>query len=440
MTDLDFDFEWVDPQGARGPELRATWARVSIKVGDEVVTRAVDRETRAVRSSIYTPLYPIAEWIVLNWWSLLYEVDAPQRSTRDGYRSRHVLSTASEGFTLPPLLFDPMGEVYRLSWSPMRFRHSRVEFVSDGVDHLDPEGVKEALRRFVQVVVLRLEDEGVGDTLLQSEWSQLDVLDSEEAIFCRLAASLGLDPFDTTLEQQRSIEEAAERVPPELQEEFFYSADPASLLSEAAGVQKALKVASANRGALEALCSLRRSFSSRLSQMTDRGMAPWREGYVAARALRERLAMDGQPLKDLPTIAEALGVAGDELQQVIEVGSGLFRIDGVVGFNERQSPGFVVRSAVEEAGRFTFCRELFEYLSAPNGSPLIVTKARTERQKRNRAFAAEFLLPSESLRSRVDSDRVSTETVDEIASAFGVSWAVVMHQMENHGIARLSSD
>ncbi len=440
MPDLAFDFEWVDPQGARGPELRATWARLSIKVGDEVVTRAVDRETRAVRDSIYTPLYPIAEWIALNWWCLLYEVDKPQRSKGSGYRSRHFLRAAGEGFALPDLLFDPMGETYRLSWSSRDFRHSRVEFVSKGVEYLAPEDVKEALRRFVQAVALRLEDEGVSETLLQSEWEQLDVLDPEEKTFCRLAASLGLDPFDTSADDQQSIEEAAGRLPPEIHEEFFYTVDLLTLLNEADGVENALETASANGGALDGLCSLRESFSQRLSRLTDQGMAPWREGYRAARVLREQLAMDGEPLMDFPAIAKMLRVAGDELQKVIKPSSGLSRVDGVVGFNKRQSPGFVVRSSVAETQRFIFCRELFEYLSAPNGSPLIVTKARTERQKRNRAFAAEFLLPSETLRSQVDSDLVSAEAVDEIASSYGVSWDIVKYQMENHGIARLSTD
>lgn len=436
MTDLAFDFEWVDPQGARGAELRATWARLSIRVGTDVVTRAVDAETRAVRQSVYVPLYPVAEWFASNWWCLLYEVDSPQRSTRHGYHTRHSLTSASEGFSLPPLVLDPMGEVLRLSWSQRHFRHCSVEFVDAGSAYLDRSDVEEVLRGFIQAVILRLEDEGVWDTFLQTEWSNLTALEPEEQAFCRLAASLGVDPFDTSEEQQQRIEGAASKVPPELHEEFFYSADLFNLLQEAESVDEALQIASRTPVELRALCSLRQSFSAKLSH----GMAPWREGYEAARALRSDLSLDGEPLSDFSAIARALDVPAGELEQAIGCRPGLSLIDGVVGFNERQSPGFVVRSVADEAKRFTFCRELFEYLSVPDGSPLIVTRARTERQKRNRAFAAEFLLPSEFLRERVDTDRIGSEVVDDIASTFGVSWAVVVHQLENHGISRLSTD
>jgi len=366
----------------------------------------------------------------------LHEVDSPQRSTRHGYRARHSLTAASEGFSLPPLVLDPMGEVVRLSWSQRRFRHCSVEFVDAGSAYLDPSDVEEALRGFIQAVILRLEDEGVGDTFLQTEWSNLAALEPEEQAFCRLAASLGVDPFDTSKEQQRRIEGAASMLPPELHEEFFFSADLANLLEDAESVDEALQIASRTPVELRALCSLRQSFSTKLFH----GKAPWREGYEAARALRNELSLDGEPLSDFSSIARSLGVSGGELEQAIGSGPRLSRIDGVVGFNERQSPGFVVRSVADEAKRFTFCRELFEYLSVPDGSSLIVTRARTERQKRNRAFAAEFLLPSKSLRERIDTDLVSAEVVDEIASTFGVSWAVVIHQLENHGIGRLSSD
>lgn len=39
MSDIRFDFEWVDPGDAKGAELRATWARLSIAVGDQSVTQ-----------------------------------------------------------------------------------------------------------------------------------------------------------------------------------------------------------------------------------------------------------------------------------------------------------------------------------------------------------------------------------------------------------------
>ncbi len=67
----------------------------------------------------------------------------------------------------------------------------------------------------------------------------------------------------------------------------------------------------------------------------------------------------------------------------------------------------------------------------------LVTKANTERQRCNRAFAAEFLAPAASLRARVDHPLVDDEQVDELAEEFGVYTQVIRHQIKNHKIAEL---
>ncbi len=55
MDDLTIDFEWADPLGAKGAELRATWARLSITVGGHPVTRVYDERLKTVRDSVYCP-------------------------------------------------------------------------------------------------------------------------------------------------------------------------------------------------------------------------------------------------------------------------------------------------------------------------------------------------------------------------------------------------
>jgi len=54
MASIDFDFEWIDPAEAKGPELRATWAQLRVLVDGHVVTRAIDSTSRGVRTNIST--------------------------------------------------------------------------------------------------------------------------------------------------------------------------------------------------------------------------------------------------------------------------------------------------------------------------------------------------------------------------------------------------
>lgn len=436
MTDLSFDLEWVDPEGARGLELRATWARLTLVIAGEPVTRVFDERTRSVRTSIYLPLYPLAEWIATNWWRLLYEVPSPRTSTQNGYQSRHCLAKASEGFAFPDLSLEPLGETVRLSWAGRKLLRTPVEFLGGHTVFLNREMAQEGLERFVDAVLGRLEDGGIEGTLLHQEWRAICNLAPEEETFCRLAGTLGLDPFQLGKEEAEELLDAAEKIPEVLQDEFFSSADPSALLQEAEAVDRALEAVAGTHQGLEPLRRLRESFNA--PELP--GEPPWKQGYAAAGALRADLGLDGSPLPSFEALSETLGVQRPLLEREVKSVSGLETVDGVVAFDDEQRPGFALRATADEARIFGFCRELFEYLAAPGPDPLLVTRGGTHRQQRNRAFAAEFLLPSEALRDRVRGPVVTYEEVNKIAEAFGVSWAVVSHQLDNHRIARISAD
>lgn len=112
-------------------------------------------------------------------------------------------------------------------------------------------------------------------------------------------------------------------------------------------------------------------------------------------------------------------------------------MDALVATNSFQSPGFAVPSRRAEAIRFTFCRALFEYLTTPETQPLLVTRALSDRQKRNRAFAAEFLVPTHLLQEALPGHTVGDEELDDLAAKFGISSSVIRHQIENHELASL---
>ena len=74
MNNLQLDFEWQDPAGAKGDELCATWASLSILIDGNPVTELQDKQTKAVRTWVFLPLFPLAEWLADNWWFLRSEV------------------------------------------------------------------------------------------------------------------------------------------------------------------------------------------------------------------------------------------------------------------------------------------------------------------------------------------------------------------------------
>lgn len=149
--------------------------------------------------------------------------------------------------------------------------------------------------------------------------------------------------------------------------------------------------------------------------------------------------LDGAPLPSTAELGKALGEDGDALAAVIGPMdlAATHLVDGVVTSDEDGVPGFALRAHREEARRFHFCRGLSEVLVAP-GADALLTRAGSDRQALGRAFAAEFLAPSEGLRSKAPQRPVLDEDdVGELAAEFGVSAFVVKHQLENHRIAMI---
>jgi hypothetical protein len=143
-------------------------------------------------------------------------------------------------------------------------------------------------------------------------------------------------------------------------------------------------------------------------------------------------------LSSTETLSRALRVRDTDLKAaILQESTAVF--DALVATNRAAGPSFVIRERPAARVRFAFCRALFEYLTAPNAEPRLVTSAHSDIQKRNRAFAAEFLLPATVLREAVRRETLTDDDVGEIAETFGVSDYVVRHQLYNHEIARAES-
>jgi hypothetical protein len=435
---LKIEFEWIDPAETRGPELRATWASLRISVDGQPITRVYDSRSRSVRENIFVPCYPLAEWLATHWWFLHYEVETPGNSSRAGLLNRHNLRSGREGFAIPSLSIWPVGETLQLEWHPTRPEHEAVEFISSGLAHVSLDEFDSEMTTFITAVIERLVEFDVTETLLQSEWEQIQNVGTEEREFCIAAASLGLDPYTLSEDEQESIISIAAVVPEEISLEFFRAAELRSLKAQAQELVDALADVHANQGELLPLRQVRNGVNDSWKGHT----LPWLQGYAFAQDLRKYLGLNGQALRSLHDIAEAFDVPKDEVTKAVIEREFSETFTAVVASNSNGSPGFLINSGPRETyihGRsFAFCRGLFEYLSEPRDDAVgLVTQSRSAQQKRNRAFAAEFLAPAAAIRSRLSGELVSGEEIDAVAFDFGVSSEVVRHQVENHRLARI---
>ena len=436
MSDLAIEFEWESPFGARGAELRATWARLSILVDEQPVTRVFDPNVRSIRNAVYLPLYPLAEWLVERWWSLWMEPSLSSSLARTGYNYRHSLVHAREGYALPPIMIEPAGSVARVSWHPEVLRFSSLEFTGQGEAWIETSRLKDTFSSFVEAVVTRLEDSEITCSRLQEEWAAIRSADGEEKAFCECVGALGLDPYNLDETQSKTIEKVGNLLPREIVTEFFSSARSGiiELRKDAEEVREAIGRAKSNMLDLTSLKSL----IGALGGHEDSGKAPWEQGYFFAQELRAHLGLNGRPLKTIEVVGDVLGLDTNDLHKALgEFSSDSIPFAALVGINDKCSPAFIIRPARPASALFHFCRALFEYLYAPAPQNALITDSNSEKQKRNRAFAAELLAPAAALRDMIKTSVVTWEQAEELADKFGVSAYVIDHQLKNHCIASL---
>ena len=435
MPDLSFDVDWVDADGINGRELSATWAAFRIKAGDSIVTRILDRRAKTVRDFVHVPLYPLAEWLASNWWFLTHERENPAKERDPDFHRRHALRAAREGYAYPDLEIVTTGARTRLVWKRDLLQWSRVEFLEQGETWVNSDALHAACADLIDQVIRRLDALDVDDTLLQDEWNAIRSADDEESQFCRAAAGLGWDPYD--LDERRScwILSLARRLGDLLDE-----AVPAIVVGEPSDwhsiVRSFEEARRCNSLALERL----RSFRDDVLPHATTDIDPWRVGYDFARRLRRNLRLDGEPMPTMTQLAAVLGEDADKVERVtkhrVDLGDWPTLVDGFVTRDDTGLPAFAFRRRSDGSIRFLFCRALAEVLLSPVPDTLL-TKAHSERQQCNRAFAAEFLAPSAELRKRVAGPVVDGDDIDELAAMFGVSSLVIEHQIRNHGIASI---
>ena len=431
MTAIDFQFDWHDGNGLRGPELAATFASLRIDVGRQPLTRVFDEVARTVRNQVFVPLYPVAEWLASNWWFMAFEHENVQKKEHPAFIRRHSLGTSTDGYALPDLTIIPSGGRTQVRWGERPPAHTRVGFLSSGSAIVDRDEFIYDCASLIDGVVGRLLEHDICSTFLQDEWAAIQASDAEESSFCEMAAGLGWDPYDLDDDKQKQVIMLADQLG-DLREEAVPVIDWQDPASDGSAIVAAVAAARPNELVF-------RDILSDIALEDWGRLPPWQIGYRLARETRNRVGLDGQPLQTGAELAAALNqdaAALDTATAPSEPLSRLRLVDGVVARGASGAVSFGLKARGEIGRRFLFCRALGEAI-ATHGDGL-VTRGTTRRQQRNRAFAAEFLAPSESLRQRITHPTVDGEQVDDLAEEFGVSTQVIHNQIENHKLATVA--
>lgn len=420
MSQLKIDTNWMEICVADRPEIQCTYAQLSISVGVDVVTTVHHQNSDTLSNTILVSLYPLAEWIVGNWWLLTEETELPGRK---GFSDRHALRHGRGGYCMPDLRFIPEGENIRVEWAPYRYAHAPVNFVAQGTRRLSKDHVKEVLWDFVEKVDQRLTKSEITDTWMQKEWSgvQDTLQDKEETEFCRAAAWLGLDPYEMTDVRADEFVSQYNEIDRCLREDALKASAEPDTSEISNWISRANTLQRPNGSALPQLQELRAAIRSESQSL------PWKQGYELASDVRRACDMDGSKPASFEAIFDKELPIADATEAPRNVDALCFLNGSLACYTAKKR---------SDSRRFIVARTLYDYLSTDAQFSLL-TLARTERQQEGRAFAAELLAPAEALRRRIRQEIVTEDEVVELASEFDVSSFVIEHQIKNHRIAEV---
>lgn len=424
MSDLAIDCKWLST-GQGEAQLRETAGQLTIRLGDICLTKNDDTWSKTVRDSVLVSAYPLAMWLAASWWRLSYE-PLPKHGVSPvlDWRMSHEMGAANSGFVWPYVVMASDGEVVQIWALPSHASSNQSVRYLTGLSTprtVPLQDFQRAVGGFIEMVVNRLGSVGCVDTDLAGLWNLVlaDRANPNADTARRLEAQMGYDPDECPAQVMAEALELETRLGmsalSELTPIFGRRGDGAAL-GEIAKLEAAVGLPGKPDPNIACLAG------------APRTAPPWRRAVEAARSLRSTLGSESGPLDD----ASLYGFFGLKAELVAEWAPPSGHQVGLAVPGEQGSIKFVPRKRHPVAKRFEFARFLGDYANSEPERWLVSTDLPTWRQKFQRAFAAEFLCPIESLDKYLGSD-YSESAVEEAAAHFKVSEKTVESLLANNG-------
>lgn len=432
MTDLQLSISNWEAAGQGTAEVFASTGRLRLQVGDINLTEHEDTFSRTIRQEVLVSAYPLALWLAANWWRLLHEPRPPERlRPSTDWRLAHEWPAANAGTIWPAVVMASEGDTIQFQASiaagsrqqSIRYLNTLPVPVS-----IPREQVEAVLDAFIASVLSRLEAwDGIHTELLDL-WQEVkdERTDEDSSRYRRLEACLGFDPD----EAPEALMGQAMRLAATMGPQTFSEIAPVygrSGQGQVPGLQQLQLL-------LESQAITARLQLSAIAIPSPSGSrTPWRRAQLLARALRQQLDLSNQPI---PTdvLCDLFGLTTTTFETELPLTRHpiAVAVPGPTG-----QIALHLRKRFPSARRFELARFIGDVLFT--GSRVeawyVSSDIPTERQKVQRAFAAEFLCPAEGALEQLRGD-YSEPAVEQVADRFGVSPEIVENLIANQEVTR----
>lgn len=406
--------EWFDGASNAAPEEQATVADLQLFVGGLNVTQHL--AAGATSDRITVSLYGMVHGLTHDWWTIFGVRD--QTVSLTGYRT---------GYLLPDLRFGFDGGAFEIQAHQRVYEQPDVRFWGGPSEVMSRAEGEASLSSLIEEVLSRLRQRGLSSTSAALRWQRVMASrrSEEESVFCEAAGSLGMDPYEIDNATAIFIEKAEALFGREALIEFVSGAgnvDRGRLLD---WVEKMAR----NKGFQYRLADLRPIVDQAVHDMPVRANeAAWAAGYRRARRVRQLLNL-GQSGR-FASFRDVAKIFGAPRNYNLAP-----RVDGIRALRRDREDGLHVHlrnhgdtKEAASAHLFAFARAIGDAACFPEPQMGPITELRSAyRQAAGRAFAAEFLAPSDE----IECMRSERRDVVTIANEFAVSQQVIDYQVAN---------
>lgn len=421
---LTISAEWLS--GGHGlPEIGNTSALIGIKVGETFITAVEDRWSRSTRTDVALSAYPLALWFASSWWRLRWEALPDWSKASNSWRMAHEAAAANHGFLWPNLRFESDGSLIEIVSQVSNPKSKEmIRYLTSYRGFVTAKSFEKAVDDFIVLVIGRLDALEVKNTELHQLWAEVvrERNDSSLAKWRRLEASAGFDPGELSEDSFKIISQFeinAGRMAAAEVAACCRGSDPKPIFASVSNQASSARV----RARIPAL-TVSKSYR-------NLSYEPWQDGRMLANDVRRAFGLGSEPISS-KKLSDILSMPKSSFDRSKEENENL------LGLAIKQDDGDELRFSFQRSNstgrRFEAARLLCDALLVPKGEKFMPsTDAKTSRQKIQRAFAAEFLCPIESLKAFVGTDS-STSNIERAANHFEISPLAIASHLTNHRV------
>lgn len=398
-------------------EREADVAEISIRLGDEMLTRIADIETNTNREFFRASAVSLSMWFADNWWRLRCEPVDNTRFPSIDWRMRHELSAASGGTQWPPIMIYSGGD--RVTFAPSLSRQQavgRLRYLDTRVRTIQASQFEVGIDNFFNLVLESCAN-SVDAPVLRELVDQLvtERKEPELTAWRRLEACLGYD---------------ADEAPSEVVERFLAISDlldtrdleEAAIAAQGACSADILERAIAASEASQLVLDFKLAERVDLSKTEEAYPSPWQLAELAASQLRDSFGLNSGPIGDKP-LSDLLLTRWEDLKAATDTARNAPYATRLRTTQSKQKVTLV--STRTDALRFEVSRLLGDAIWTGESPFGPISSAKSDRQKFQRAFAQSFLCPLRGVREFVNFDNPKPNDIRACAEAFHVHPHVV---------------